>query len=133
MTREGSGNCLANKYKNRKIITDEGEFDSVREYRRYLDLRLLERVGKIAKLQRQVKFVLIPAQYETCERYSKKTGKRLKDGRRCLEKECSYLADFVYQADGQTVVEDSKGCRTEAYKIKKKLMLYIHGIRIQEV
>lgn len=53
---------------------------------------------------------------------------------RCIEKACVYYADFVYiDKDGNKVVEDAKGVRTEAYKIKKKLMLYRHGIKIVEV
>ena len=50
-----------------------------------------------------------------------------------LEKECSYIADFVYIQNGNLVVEDTKGFRTEAYKIKRKLMLHVHGIRIKEI
>lgn len=130
---EGSVSCLASKYNSRKVVTAEGVFDSDREYRRWRDLCLLERAGKISNLQRQVKFVLIPTQYETYERYSPKTGKRLKDGRRCVEKECFYLADFVYyDANGNKVVEDAKGCRTEAYILKRKLMLWVHGVRVKE-
>lgn len=121
------------KYGNKKITVDGVTFDSKKEYLRWCELRLLERAGQIADLQRQVKYELIPAQYEEFERYSTKTGKRLKNGTRCVEKECSYIADFVYKQDGQTVVEDTKGVRTEAYIIKRKLMLHIHGIKIREV
>lgn len=120
------------KYGNKKITVDGVTFDSKKEYLRWCELRLLERAGRITDLQRQVKYELIPAQYEEFERYSK-TGKRLKNGRRCVEKECSYIADFVYTEDGQTVVEDTKGFRTEAYIIKRKMMLYFHGIRIHEI
>ena len=43
-------------------------------------------------------------------------------------------ADFVYtDADGRTVVEDVKGFRTKEYLIRRKLMLFRYGIRIQEV
>ena len=133
MMNKRSVSCLANKYKNRKVTTAAGVFDSEHEHRRYLELRLLERARKITDLQRQVKFVLIPAQYETYERYSQKTGKRIKDGRRCVEKECSYKADFVYWENGRQVAEDAKGCRTEAYIMKRKLMLHKYGIRIREV
>jgi hypothetical protein len=80
-----------------------------------------------------VKFLLIPTQAEYYERYSEKTGKRLKDGVRVLERECNYIADFVYEQDGKTIVEDTKGVRTPDYIIKKKLMLYIHKIQIKEV
>lgn len=122
------------KYHSRKITVDSETFDSKKEYRRFCELSLLERAGEITNLQRQVKFVLIPAQYEEYERYSTKTGKRLKNGRRVVERECSYIADFVYKNyAGETVVEDTKGFRTTDYIIKRKLMLWVHGIRIREV
>lgn len=85
--------------------------------------------GLISDLQRQVKFVLIPAQREK-ETISAR-GKMIPG--RVIERELSYFADFVYQENGETVVEDAKGYRTEVFRIKKKLMLYIHGIRIREV
>ena len=55
--------------------------------------------------------------------------------RALLERACSYIADFVYTdcKTGQTIVEDTKGMRTREYVIKRKLMLYMHGIRIKEV
>ena len=127
------------KYKNTPVEYDGINFDSKREAKRYAELKLLERAGKISGLQRQVKFELIPAQYEAVERWSDKTGKRLKDEKRLLEKECSYIADFVYCMDGRRVVEDVKGYRDPQsagyakFVIKRKLMLYVHGIKIQEV
>ena len=44
------------------------------------------------------------------------------------------MADFVYTdvETGETVVEDTKGFRTDVYKIKRKLMLKVHGIKIKE-
>ena len=48
------------------------------------------------------------------------------------ERPCNYIADFTYMENGELVVEDVKGVRTDAYKIKKKLMLWVHGIRIKE-
>lgn len=123
---------MRNKYQAIKTYVNGIEFDSRKEARRYQELLLLERAGAILNLKRQVKYVLIPAQYETYERYGKK-GQRLKDGQRLLEKECSYIADFVYEENGKEVVEDTKGFRTTDYKIKRKLMLYIHGIRVKEV
>lgn len=121
-----------NKYGNKKITVDGEVFDSKREYKRWCELRLLEKAREIQDLKRQVKYILIPAQYETYERYGKK-GQRLKDGERCIEKECAYIADFEYSQDGKKVVEDTKGKRTKDYIIKRKLMLYIHGIKIKEV
>ena len=121
-----------NKYGNKKITFDGITFDSRKEYNRFRELLLLEKAGAIQDLQLQVKFELIPAQYEVVERYGK-IGQRLKDGRKCIEKECAYIADFVYFENGVKVVEDTKGMRTKEYIIKRKLMLYIHGIRIREV
>lgn len=118
-----------NKYKNKKFTFDGEEFDSKREFRRFCELSRLEKAGEITELQRQVKFVLIPTQREP-DTIGPRGG--IKRGK-AIEKECSYLADFVYIKDGETVVEDSKGFRTKEYKIKKKLMLWVHGIRIQEV
>jgi hypothetical protein len=121
-----------NKYHSKKTTINGIEFDSRKESRRYQDLLLLERAGAIQNLQRQVKFVLIPAQYETIERYGK-NGQKLKDGQRILERECSYIADFVYRENGKMVVEDTKGVKTKDYIIKRKLMLYVHGIKVKEV
>lgn len=123
---------VRSKYGSRKATRNGIVFDSVKEARRYSELSLLERAGAISDLRRQVKFVLISSQYETYERYGKK-GQRLKDGKRCIEKECAYYADFVYTENGKTIVEDTKGLRTTDYIIKRKMMLYFYGIRIKEV
>lgn len=123
-----------NKYYNKKITIDGQVFDSRKEARRYSELVLLQKAGKITDLQTQVSFELIPAQYERYERYGK-GGKRLKDGVRCVEKAVKYIADFVYKENGVLVVEDTKSpaTRTKDYVIKRKLMRYIKGIKIREV
>lgn len=108
------------KYHSRKLETPDGTFDSRREYERWCELKLLERAGKITGLRRQVKFELVPTQ-----RAPGKKGK-------VIEFPVNYIADFVYDENGQTVVEDSKGFRTDEYKIKRKLMLWVHGIRVKE-
>lgn len=116
------------KYGSKKVTVDGVTFDSQKEYRRFRELSLLERAGKVTDLQRQVKFVLIPAQYEPDTigvRGGVKRGK-------LLEREVSYVADFVYTEDGKRIVEDTKGFKTKDYIIKRKLMLYVHGIRIKE-
>lgn len=79
----------------------------------------VQRAGLISNLREQVKYVLIPAQRDTAGNL--------------LERECAYYADFVYSKDGKTVVEDTKGVRTKEYKIKRKLMLHVHGISIVEI
>ena len=107
-----------NKYRNRKLTVDGEVFDSRKEYNRYRELVLLERAGQISDLKRQVAYELIPSQ---------------KVGGKVVERACSYIADFVYTENGETVVEDTKGYRTADYIIKRKLMLWVHGIRIREV
>lgn len=121
-----------NKYGNKKIEINGIVYDSAKEARRHQELLLLERAGAIQNLDRQVGFELIPAQYEYYARYGK-TGKRLKDGKRCIEQSVVYKADFVYYENGEKVVEDTKGIRTTDYIIKRKLMLYVHNVRIKEI
>ena len=127
-----------NKYHSKKVTVNGITYDSKKEARRHAVLLEMERNGEIQDLDRQVKFVLIPAQYEAYERYGKK-GQRLKDGKRCIEKECSYVADFTYKKNGTLVVEDTKGYRNPStagyayFVLKRKLMLWVHGIRISEI
>lgn len=119
------------KYNNKKVEIDGIIFDSKREAERYQELSLLEKAGVIKNLQRQVKYILIPAQREP-DIIGKRGG--IKPGK-VIEKECSYVADFVYfdNEKQENIVEDTKGFRTKDYTIKRKLMLYVHGIRINEI
>lgn len=120
------------KYHSKKITHDGITYDSKKEAKRHAELFLLERGGVITELDRQVKFILLPAHYETYERYGK-SGKRLTDGHRCVERAVFYVADFTYKKDGELIVEDVKGIRTKEYILKRKMMLYFHGIKIREV
>ena len=126
------------KYYNIKTKTTDGIiFDSNKEARRWGQLLLLQKAGKITSLQRQVRYELVPAQYETRIRYSNKTGKRLKDEIRLVERKVEYIADFVY-ADaitGEITVEDvkSEATKTPEFIIKKKLMLAVHGIKVKVI
>lgn len=123
------GGGAKTKYHSRKTTVNGIVFDSKKEARRYYELLMLEQAGEISDLKRQVKFVLIPTQREPDD-----IGPRGGVIRgRVLERECAYIADFVYTMNGVTVVEDTKGMRTPEYVIKRKLMLYMKGIRIQEV
>ena len=126
------------KYYNVKTKTTDGLiFDSHKEARRWEQLLLLQKAGEISSLRRQVRYELIPPQYETRMRYSDKTGKRLKDEITLVERKVEYIADFVYTEakTGETVVEDvkSRGTRTPEFVIKKKLMFAVHGIKVKEV
>lgn len=117
------------KYHAKKVQAGGQVFDSQKEYRRWLELSLLQKAGTISDLQRQVKFVLIPAQREPDTVGAR--GGKIKG--KLLEREVAYYADFVYTQDGKQVVEDTKGLRTTEYIIKRKLLLWTHGIRIKEV
>jgi len=107
------------KYGNTKVEDGGRTFDSKAEHRRWQYLVMLERAGQIRELQLQVPFELIPGQ-------AKPSGGR--------ERPTLYLADFVYiDAEGRRVVEDVKGAVTPEFRLKRKLMLHVHGIEIQEV
>ena len=108
------------KYGNRKTEVNGILFDSMLEARRYAELRVLQRAGEIEDLQLQVPFELIPTQ---------------KDAKgRVIERAVKYVADFVYKdKSGEVIVEDTKGMKTPDYVIKRKLMLWRHGIKIVEI
>ena len=118
------------KFNNKKMVTPDGEFDSKGEWERWLFLKDTERNGQISDLRRQVKYTLIPTQYRTEIVHLKTKDKEVK---RVAEREITYTADFVYEKNGEKVVEDFKGLRTKDYLIKRKLMLYLFGIPIKEV
>lgn len=102
------------KYHNKRITVDGLTFDSVKEASRWQELKLMERAGEITGLNRQLRIEIIP-----------KTK---------LYRACYYVADFVYfdKRTGKTVYEDTKGMRTEVYKLKRKLLYWRHGIEIKE-
>lgn len=104
-----------NKYGNKKVRLPDGTvYDSKKEYKRHMELMLLQRAGEISDLKRQVPYELIPKQ----------------DGERAV----TYVADFVYKdaRTGEEVVEDCKGFKTEVYKLKRKMLRYKYGIKILE-
>lgn len=108
------------KYRNEKTIVNGIKYDSKKEAKRATELETQERLGLIKNLEKQKKYVLQPS--------FKFLGKTIR--------EIAYVADFVYEEKGNLVVEDVKSPITRAnpvYKIKKKMMMYIHGIEIKEV
>lgn len=108
------------KYHSQKITVGGRSFDSIKEANRYSELVLAQRSGEISELRFQVPYLLIPSQKD-------EKGKT-------IERPVKYVADFVYKdKNGSVVVEDTKGVRTADYIIKRKLMLYIHKIRIKEI
>lgn len=107
------------KFKNKKTEIDGHKFDSKAESRRYLELKNLAQTHKIQDLRLQVPFELIPSQYL--------------DGK-CVERSVKFVADFTYKENGSLVVEDVKSPATitPVYIVKRKMLLYKHGIRIRE-
>ena len=124
---------MRQKYGNSKIKNTYGTFDSQLEFARFVFLSNRQKEGEISGLRRQVEYLLIPAQYGTEIRHLKTKDKEV---RVLLERPCSYIADFVYERNGKTIVEDCKGAKaiiTETAKIKKKLLLWVHGIELRYI
>lgn len=107
------------KYNAQKTVIDGITFDSKKEAHRYQELKWMQRAGQITDLKLQVPYEIIPSMK------SPTTGRKVQATK--------YIADFVYRQRGLTVVEDVKGVRTQGYLLKKKLMLFMHGIEIREV
>ncbi len=93
----------------RKIIDGIG-FDSTREARRYQDLALMQSAGQIFELRRQVPYPIFIKGIKICD----------------------WRADFVYRESGVIVVEDSKGWKTDVYRLKKKMIEAEYGFKIRE-
>jgi hypothetical protein len=100
------GSERKSKYNNIKTEIDGILFDSQKEADRYCELKLALRAGIITNLCRQVRFLLVPG--------SKK------------QRPMYYVADFVYTENGQTIVEDVKGMKTQVYINKKKLFISMY-------
>lgn len=105
------------KLGNKALTIGCEKYRSQREAKRHQQLLVLQRAGLLENLRREVPFILAPS-----VRYA---GKRATPALR-------YFADFVYTRDGAQVVEDCKGFRTYHYKLKKHLMLAVHGVEILE-
>ena len=106
------------KYGNKKVLSGGMKFDSKKEERRWQELLILQKAGEIHNLKRQVKYELQP--------HYKKNGKTIRA--------INYIADFTYFLNGKLIVEDTKGYRTEVYKLKKKIFEYVYpDLEIKEV
>ena len=99
------------KYHNKIVEVDNIKFQSKKEAKRYNELKLLERANIIQDLELQKSFELQP-------KYINNNGEHIRA--------ITYKADFVYYDNEkqQYIVEDTKGFRTEVYKLKKKLFEY---------
>jgi hypothetical protein len=107
------------KYGNTKVTDGDLTFDSKAEHKRWVYLSMMERAKNITDLRLQHEFEIIPAQESP-------SGKRIRA--------TVYRADFTYRDKaGKLVVEDVKGAVTPEFRIKRKLMLHVHGIEVQEI
>lgn len=114
-----------NKYQASSVRVDGILFDSQREAARYQELKLMAAAGVISSIEIHPGFPLIVK-----ELY------RL-DGPEILHTVGMFHADFKYR-DHRTkawVVEDVKSppTKTEAYKLRKKIVEAVHGITITEI
>ena len=102
-----------NKYGAIKVKLDGYVFDSKLEAARYKFLRELETAGAVSDIEVHPPF---PCFVE---------GKKI----------CLYKADFRYKnAQGEEVVEDTKGIQTDVFKLKKKLVEALYpGLEIQVI
>ena len=107
------------KYGNQKAVIDGIKFDSRREGKRYVELKLLENQGIIHCLKLQVPFELAPAV--------------IINGRK--KPPLRYVADFMYflADDLKYTIEDVKGVKTALYICKRHLMKSVHNIDIVEI
>lgn len=106
-----------NKYHAKKTKIGDRVFDSRHEAECYAALKRREDNGEIQDLQCQVRFELIPLQ--------RINGKTLRSA--------TYIADFTYTENGEKVVADAKGVKTDVYQLKKKLMVQKYGILVKEL
>lgn len=97
------------KYRNTKVPTSDGIFDSKREYARWCELKLLQRAGKINGLERQPVYELHP---------------KFKDNRGVAQRAITYRPDFIYIENGKIVVEDIKGFANDRFSMKEKMFRY---------
>lgn len=107
---------MRNKMNACRVVTDDGKFDSKSEYARWKELKILAKAGEITHLERQVRFEISPPV--------------ILDGKRHPAR--YYVCDFKYMQNGQLVVEDRKGFKTDTYRLKRHLMKAVHNIEVKE-
>lgn len=112
-------NTKQSKYKNKKVVYNGIKFDSKKEMAYYIKLKMLEEKGKIKELELQKTYELQPSFKVNGKTYRKIT----------------YKADFSYVSteDDKLHIVDTKGFRTEVYKLKRKMFAYKYGIEIEEI
>lgn len=108
-----------NKYNNTKVEYKGIKFDSIKEMKHYQLLEYLQKIGEIKELKLQVPYELIP-KYKINNKTVRKT---------------TYIADFTYitTKDDKLHIVDTKGFKTDVYRLKKKMVEYKYGVEIEEV
>lgn len=97
------------KYHNKKPTIDGITFDSQKEANYYCQLKILKQAGEIKDFELQPEFVL-------------QEGFRDKNGN--WHRPIKYRADFkVIYPDGVVEIVDTKGYKTQVYRLKKKMLL----------
>lgn len=124
-----------NKYGNNQFVFEDMKFASKLEWKRYMILREAEKEGKITNLRCQVEFLLLPNMYKHVV-VRLKTKSKLVD--KLVQRKVIYTADFVYEKNGETVVEDCKGSTSSKFAsrdfpLRKKMMYFFHGKEIRIV
>jgi len=88
------------KYKSVKVRVDGIPFDSMKEANYYSELKIRKRIGEIVGFALQPRFILQDGEGTSIE----------------------YRADFIeFYPDGKYKVVDTKGMKTEVFKLKEKL------------
>lgn len=102
-----------NKFNAKSKVIDGHKFPSLKEAKRYKELKLLEKAGNIKNLELQPKFEIIPKQ--------KYRGKTLR--------KAEYTPDFKYYDvdNNEWVIEEVKGMPTVDYVLRKKLFILKYG------
>jgi hypothetical protein len=109
----------AHKFNAVRTEVDGVKFASKAEAKRYGELKMLEKAGKIGHLSLQPRYMLLVWDCE--KKQDVQVG--------------HYVADFSYwdMREGKTVVEDVKGVKTPIYRLKKKMVEHRYGITITEI
>lgn len=121
------------KYNNKKCEYQGRVFDSTKEKDRFIYLSSLQDNNVISNLQCQVPYLLLPKAHYLKEKQLKT---KVRYDKRQLYDEVTYVADFVYDYNGHRIVEDVKGSKKMVlpdFKLKQKMMFYIHGIVVNLV
>lgn len=100
-----------NKYGAKPTEVDGIKFASKAEAKRYGELKLLERAGKISGLRIHVEYPLVVN--------GQKVGK--------------YTCDSEYTEAGQLVTEDVKGRAARDWPLRKRLFAALYGRQVREI